>query len=75
MAFTYSIDDVVISLFVAGPKMQTLPITIYSMTRKQISPEINALSAIMFVVVLLLLLVMNALDIRESAKKEKKYFI
>ncbi|MCL1793098.1 MAG: ABC transporter permease [Oscillospiraceae bacterium] len=73
MAFTYSIDDVVISLFVSGPEMQTLPVTIYSMTRKQISPEINALSAIMFVVVLALLLAMNMKDIRENKKREAKY--
>ncbi|MCL2813127.1 MAG: ABC transporter permease [Oscillospiraceae bacterium] len=75
MAFTYSIDDVVISLFVSGPEMQTLPVTIYSMTRKQISPEINALSAIMFVVVLALLAAMNIKDIRDAKKRESKYFI
>jgi spermidine/putrescine transport system permease protein len=73
MAFTYSIDDVVISLFVSGPEMQTLPVSLYSITRKPISPEINALSAIMFAVVLSLLLAMNARDIRENKKKESKY--
>ena len=73
MAFTYSIDDVVISLFVSGPEMQTLPVTIYSMTRKQISPEINALSAIMFLVVLALLVAMNIKDIRDTKKREAKY--
>jgi spermidine/putrescine transport system permease protein len=75
MAFTYSIDDVVISLFVSGPEMQTLPVTIYSMTRKQISPEINALSAIMFVVVLALLLAMNIKDVQNHKKRDSKYFI
>jgi spermidine/putrescine transport system permease protein len=73
MAFTYSIDDVVISLFTSGPTMQTLPVTIYSMTRKQISPEINALSAIMFVVVLILLILMNIKDMRSAKKRETKY--
>ena len=73
MAFTYSIDDVVISLFTSGPEMQTLPITIYSMTRKQISPEINALSAIMFIIVLALLVFMNIKDIRDTKKREFKY--
>lgn len=43
MAFTLSIDDFVISYFTSGTT-QTLPIYIYSMTRKRISPEINALS-------------------------------
>ncbi|MCL2518949.1 MAG: ABC transporter permease [Oscillospiraceae bacterium] len=73
MAFTYSIDDFVISYFVSGPEMQTLPIAIYSMIRKQISPEINALSAIIFVVVLTLLVIMNLKDIRDTKKRNLKY--
>ena len=48
ICLTYSIDDFMISYFNSGT-MQTLPIAIYSMTRKKVSPEINALSAIMFV--------------------------
>jgi spermidine/putrescine transport system permease protein len=75
MAFTYSIDDFVISYFVTGPEMQTLPIAIYSMIRKQISPEINALSAIMFTVVLLMLILMNIKDIQNTKKREIKYKI
>jgi len=71
MAFTYSIDDFVISYFTTGPTMQTLPITIYSMIRKQVSPEINALSTIMFAIVLTLLLLMNLRDIKEAKKKIK----
>ena len=59
MAFTYSIDDFVISYFVSGPTSQTLPITIYSMTRRKVSPEINALSTIIFGVVLMVLLAVN----------------
>ena len=47
---------------------QTLPIYIYSMTRKRISPEINALSAIMFVVILTIILAANAVD---SAKERR----
>ena len=58
MAFTLSIDDFVISYFTSGTT-QTLPIYIYSMTRKRISPEINALSTVLFGVILLLLLVVN----------------
>lgn len=58
MAFTLSIDDFVISYFTSG-NTQTLPIYIYSMTRKRISPEINALSTLLFVVVLILLLLAN----------------
>lgn len=59
MALTLSIDDFVISYFTSGSTAQTLPITIFSMTRKRVSPEINALSTILFVVVLSLLLIVN----------------
>lgn len=58
MAFTLSLDDFVISYFTSGTA-QTLPIAIYSMTRRIVSPEINALSTMLFVVVLFLLLVVN----------------
>lgn len=58
MAFTLSIDDFVISYFTSGTT-QTLPIYIYSMTRKRISPEINALSTVLFVVVMVLLIIVN----------------
>lgn len=68
MAFTYSLDDFVISYFVSSATSQTLPVTIFSMVRKRVSPEINALSAIIFVVVLVILLVSNLY----SAKKEKQ---
>lgn len=66
MAFTLSIDDFVISYFTSGTT-QTLPIFIYSMTRKRISPEINALSTILFGVIIVLLLIVN---FRQS--KDKK---
>ena len=58
MAFTLSIDDFVISYFTSGTT-QTLPIYIYSMTRKRVSPEINALSTVLFGVVMALLIVVN----------------
>ncbi|NLW79501.1 MAG: ABC transporter permease [Ruminococcaceae bacterium] len=68
ICLTYSIDDFTISYFTAG-NQQTLPIAIYAMTRKKVSPEINALSAIMFVVILAIILIANY---RESAKNKKK---
>ena len=70
MAFTRSIDDFIISYFTSGTT-QTLPIFIYSMTRKRISPEINALSTLLFVIILLLLLVVNIRQSREK-KLERK---
>lgn len=73
MAFTLSIDDFVISYFTSGTK-QTLPIYIYSMTRKRISPEINALSTVLFLCILVLLVIINvrqAQDERRQKKAEK----
>ncbi|SHE53369.1 ABC transporter permease [Clostridium fallax] len=59
IAFTMSIDDFVISFFNTGGKVTNLSIEIYSMARRGIKPEINALSTLMFVVVLILLLIVN----------------
>ena len=66
MALTYSMDDFVISYFVSGASIQTLPVAIYSMTRRRVSPKINALSTIMFAVVLLVLLIYNILSTRKA---------
>ncbi|MCL2035659.1 MAG: ABC transporter permease [Oscillospiraceae bacterium] len=71
-SFTMSLDDFIISYFVTGPTSQTLPITIFSMTRRRVSPEINALSAIIFVVVLLVLLTLNFYDIRREKHMLKR---
>lgn len=59
MAFTMSIDDFVISFFTTGPGVTNLSIEIYSMARRGIKPEINALSTLMFLTVLALLLIVN----------------
>jgi len=68
MAFTLSLDDFVISYFTSGSSAQTLPVVIYSMTKKRISPKINALSSILFIVVLVLLVAINLREMREEAK-------
>ncbi len=62
LALTYSIDDFVISYFNSGTSVETLPITIASMTRRKVSPEINALSALIFVVVAFVLIIKNFYD-------------
>jgi spermidine/putrescine transport system permease protein len=49
MAFTLSIDDFVITFFVAGPSSTTLPLQIFSMVRFGISPVINAISTLLLV--------------------------
>ena len=68
MAFTFSLDDFVVSYFTSGSTEQTLPITIYAMTRRKISPEINALSTIIFVVVLVVLIVKNLIERRAEKR-------
>lgn len=72
MAFTMSLDDFVISYFNAGSNAQTLSVTIYSMTKRPVTPEINALSTLMFGAVLLLLLLVNIRQIRDLDGKNKK---
>ena len=70
IAFTMSIDDFVISYFTAGAQVQTLSMTIYAMTRKRISPEINALSTLLFLAVLVLLVIINVREIRQEKTRK-----
>ena len=70
MAFTYSLDDFVISYFTTGSTSQTLPITIYSMTRRKISPEINALSTLIFIAVVVVLIVKNIIENKQAKKRD-----
>ena len=67
-AFTMSIDDFVISYFTAGSSVSTLAMTIYGMAKKRVSPQINAISALLFGTVLLLLVIIN---VRESRQERK----
>lgn len=69
MAFTLSLDDFVISYFTSGTT-QTLPLAIYSMTRKIVSPEINALSTLLFTAILILLIMINVRQNRELKVKK-----
>ncbi len=72
MAFTLSIDDFVISYFTAGAQTQTLSMVIYSMAKKQVSPEINALSALMFTVVVALMVLMNIRQARQERQARRR---
>ena len=72
MAFTMSLDDFVISYFTAGSSVQTLSMAIYAMTRRRISPKINAISTLLFAVVLVLLIVVNVRQAQQSKAEEKK---
>lgn len=71
MAFTISIDDVVVSYFTSGPRSQTLGVLIFAMTKKRISPEINALSTVMFICVLVLLIIVNVRESRQGIDNKK----
>ena len=68
MAFTQSLDDFVISYYTSSG-FQTLPLKIYSMTKKIVKPDMYALSSIMFVAVLALLLISNIFQMRTERKQ------
>ena len=76
MAFTLSLDDFVISYFTAGNDFETLPIRIYGMTKKTVTPKMYALATIIFFVTMTLLLISNFVDnedqrrLRELKKKK-----
>lgn len=70
MAFTLSLDDFVISYFVGSSNFQTLPLLIYSMTKKKVTPDMYALSTIIVVAVFVLLLVSNMKKDRTSGAKK-----
>lgn len=78
MAFTLSLDDFVISYFTSGNGFETLPIRIYGMTKKTVTPKMYALATIIFFVTLSLLLISNFIDNEDSrrlkeVKKKKKH--
>lgn len=70
MAFTLSLDDFIISYFNSGSTVQTLSVTIFSMTKKPYSPKINALSTLLFVTILILLVTVNLRQMRADSKKK-----
>jgi len=72
MAFTLSIDDFVISYFTAGSTTQTLSMVIYSMAKKRVSPEINALSTLMFLVVVALMVLVNLRQARQERTEKRR---
>lgn len=75
MAFTLSLDDFIISYFTNGPDFQTLPIHIFSMTKKRVKPDMYALSTLIFTAMFILLVLMNVAqnksDKKQRAKKEE----
>ncbi len=77
MAFTLSLDDFVISYFVSPSNFQTLPLLIYSMTKKTVKPDMYALSTLIIVTVFTLLIISNLKSLkktgsRRSVKKKRR---
>ena len=71
MAFTMSLDDFVISYFVTGSDFMTLPVKIYSETKKPIQPKIYAMFTLLFLLILVLMVTMNLIQLRGEQSKRK----
>ena len=69
MAFTMSLDDFVISYFVTGLDFVTLPVEIYSYTKKPIQPKIYAMFTLLFLLIFLLMTAMNLMQVVADRKK------
>jgi len=72
MAFTMSLDDFVISYFVTGSDFVTLPVEIYSLTKKPIQPKIYAMFTLLFLLIFVLMVTMNVLQVRSEQQKHKR---
>ena len=72
MAFTMSLDDFVISYFVSGLDFVTLPVEIYSYTKKPIQPKIYAMFTLLFGLIFILMLTMNLMQIRSDRNKDAR---
>ena len=72
MAFTLSLDDFVISYFVSPSNFQTLPLLIYSMTKKTVKPDMYALSTIIIITVFTLLIISNIKGAKKEGAKRRK---
>jgi len=78
MAFTLSLDDFVISYFTSGTTFQTLPIRIYNMTKKTVTPKMYALATLIFFVILALLIITNlmgannAQNVQDSKRRKAR---
>lgn len=62
LCFTLSFDDVIISYFIAGPDFSILPLTIYSLVRAGVTPELNALCSITFVLSMIMVIISHRLS-------------
>lgn len=72
LTFTMSVDDYLVSCFNVDSTVQTLPMKIYSMTKFGVNPKMNALSAILFVVIFVVLLLSNLKGMKTQPKAKKQ---
>ena len=72
MAFTMSLDDFVISYFVTGSDFVTLPVEIYSLTKKPIQPKIYAMFTLLFLLIFVLMVVMNVMQVKGEENQRKR---
>ena len=72
MAFTLSLDDFIITQFTKGEGFYTLPTYIYAMTKKKVTPDMYALSTLIFLVILVLLILSNLLQAQMDARRDPK---
>jgi len=72
MAFTMSLDDFVISYFVTGSDFVTLPVEIYSLTKKPIQPKIYAMFTLLFLLIFVLMIAMNVMQVKSEKTRQKR---
>lgn len=69
LAFSLSIDDVIISFFTCGPGSTTLPISIMSMVKTGVKPEVNALSTVIMLVTIIIISIKTGFQVKKLNKK------
>ncbi|MEQ5774625.1 MULTISPECIES: ABC transporter permease subunit [unclassified Thalassospira] len=72
LSFTLSLDDLVISSFVAGPGSTTLPMKVFSSVRLGVSPEINALATLIIVAISILIIIASILVMRSERQRSRQ---
>ena len=75
LAFTLSLDDLVITTFTAGPSTTTLPMMIFSKVRLGVTPEINALATLMITLVAVLVVAASVLMARKEKSRERDVYL
>ena len=71
LAFTLSLDDVVVSYFTAGPESNTLPLQVFSMIKTGVTPDVNAMITIMLGIIFFVLFISMCFNIRKIKREER----